>query len=113
MSVTNDMKTIVKNDNSLIFFSRDIRAKLGARVKRMILFGSRARGDAHPHSDADCLVGVDRVSSRVNESIDETAGETLCRYGIMVSAFPVSDATIKRRRFSPLLINVGKEGILL
>ena len=108
-----DMKAIVKSDNSLIFFSRGIRAKLGARVKRMILFGSRARGDAHPQSDADCLVIVDRVSSRVNESIDETAGETLCRYGIMVSAFPVSEATFKHRRFSPLLINVGKEGVLL
>jgi predicted nucleotidyltransferase len=107
------MKTIVNNANYLAFFSRGIRTKLGARVKRMILFGSRARGDAHPQSDADCLVIVDRVSSRVNESIDETAGETLCRYGIMVSAFPVSEATFKSRRFSPLLINVGKEGVLL
>lgn len=101
------------NANYLAFFCRNIRAKLGARVKRMILFGSRARGDAHPRSDADCLLVVDRVSRRVNECIDETAGEILCRYGIMVAAFPVSEASFKRRKFSPLLINVMKEGILL
>ncbi len=53
------------------------------------------------------------MSDRVNDRIDETAGETLCRYGIVVSAFPISEAAIKRQRYSPLLINVAKEGILL
>lgn len=107
------MKAIADRDNFLTFFSRDIRAKLGVRVKRMVLFGSRARGDAHPQSDADCLLVVDRVSNRVTECIDETAGETLCRYGIMVATFPISESAFKRRKFSPLLINVGKEGIQL
>lgn len=107
------MKSSVKNDIPLNFFSRGIRTKLGARVKRMILFGSRARGDAQAHSDFDCLIVVDRMSDRINDRIDEMAGETLCRYGIAVSAFPVSEATIKRRCYSPLLINVSKEGIPL
>lgn len=53
------------------------------------------------------------MSDRINDRVDETAGETLCRYGIVISAFSVSEATIKRRRYSPLLINVEKEGILL
>jgi predicted nucleotidyltransferase len=34
----------------------------GARVERVILFGSRARGDARPDSDYDLLVVVDHIS---------------------------------------------------
>jgi predicted nucleotidyltransferase len=107
------MKSALKNDIPLSFFSRGIRTKLRGRIKRMILFGSRARGDAHAQSDYDCLIVVDRMSDRINDRIDEMAGETLCRYGIAVSAFPVSEATIKLRRYSPLLINVSKEGVPL
>ena len=107
------MKTNGKLSKPLAFFSIGVRSRLGRRFKRMILFGSQARGDAHPQSDYDCLIVVDRMSDRINDRIDETAGETLCRYGIVVSAFPISEAAIKRRRYSPLLINVAKEGILL
>lgn len=107
------MKVNGKLNKPLAFFSKGVQARLGRRFRKMILFGSQARGDAHPHSDFDCLIIVDRMSDRINDHVDELAGETLCRYGIVVSAFPVSEATIKRRRYSPLLINVEKEGILL
>lgn len=107
------MKVNGKLNKPLSFFVDGVRARLGRRFKRIILFGSQARGDAHPQSDFDCLIIVDRMSDRINDRVDETAGETLCRYGIVVSAFPVSEAIIKRRRYSPLLINVKKEGVLL
>jgi len=107
------MKVNGKINNPLTFFSKGVRSKLGRRFKRMILFGSQARGDAHQQSDVDCLIIVDRMSDRINDRIDEAAGETLCRYGTVISAFPVSEATARRRRYSPLLINVKKEGILL
>lgn len=35
----------------------------GFRVRRILLFGSRARGEARPDSDRDFLVVVDRESS--------------------------------------------------
>lgn len=102
-----------KLNKPLTFFSNGVRARLGRRFRRMVLFGSQARGDAHPQSDYDCLIVVDRMSGQINDHVDEMAGKTLVRYGVAVSAFPVSEATIKRRRYSPLLINVAKEGILL
>lgn len=38
-----------------------ILAAMGKRVRRVILFGSRARGDALPDSDYDVLVVLDRL----------------------------------------------------
>jgi len=38
--------------------------KAGLRLQRVLLFGSRARGEAHPDSDWDFLVIVDRALER-------------------------------------------------
>ena len=38
-----------------------ILAAMGERVRRVILFGSRARGDALPDSDYDVLVVLDKL----------------------------------------------------
>ena len=45
---------------------RRLVARLGAEpsVKRVILFGSRARGDAHPRSDVDLAVEAPGASAR-------------------------------------------------
>ena len=40
---------------------RRILAAMGERVRRVILFGSRARGDALPDSDYDVLVVLDKL----------------------------------------------------
>ena len=47
--------------------ARRIVAAAGDRVERVILFGSRARGDAHPDSDYDLLVVTDERMSREDE----------------------------------------------
>jgi uncharacterized protein len=40
-----------------------------ARPKRIILFGSYARGDARPDSDVDLLVILDKVDDRAAEMV--------------------------------------------
>lgn len=39
----------------------------GDRLRTVVLFGSRARGDAHAESDMDLLVVLDEVCSRRKE----------------------------------------------
>jgi predicted nucleotidyltransferase len=41
----------------------ELRRLYGGRLRRVLLFGSWARGDAHPESDVDLLVVLDRVDS--------------------------------------------------
>ena len=110
-----DKQTIAGTDQRqmLARLSKDIRARLGEHLRRIILFGSRARGDAKPDSDYDLLVVVDKVDRNVKEAIDDIAGEMLYQFGAVVSAFPTSEEVTKSRKYSPLLINVAKDGVLV
>ena len=64
-------------DDALDYFVKRIREQLGVHLKRVILFGSRARGNETFNSDYDCLVVVDEASEEVKDIIDEVAGDTL------------------------------------
>jgi uncharacterized protein (UPF0332 family) len=48
----------------------DLRRVYGDRLRRVLLFGSWARGDAHPESDIDLLVVLDRLDSPWEELAD-------------------------------------------
>ena len=54
-------------------FAEQLAARLGERLQRALLFGSRARGDALAESDYDILVLVDRRDGEVRSAIDEVA----------------------------------------
>ncbi len=86
-------------------------ARLGNHLRQVMLFGSRARGDATAVSDYDLLVVVDKVNSDVTKGIDEIAGQALVEHRCVLSAFPISEHDRIRRRYSPMLINVAKEGV--
>jgi uncharacterized protein len=45
-----------KTDPILVRFRSALEALYGDRIERVVLFGSRARGDAHPESDYDVAV---------------------------------------------------------
>lgn len=95
------------------YFVQEIQKRLGAHLKQVILFGSRARGDNVPDSDYDCLIILDEVSPAVKDAIDEVAGEVLYRYNIVLSIFPVSERKHYKRIYDPFLMNIRKEGITL
>lgn len=81
---------------------------------RLILFGSRARGDAKQDSDIDVLI----VLKSLNQDKDKYKNminlvSDLClEYGLLISCVYVSESQFKSEK-SPLMINVHKEGILL
>ena len=64
-----------------------LRAALAARLPlyRLILFGSRARGDAHPYSDLDVVVIIDGpLDETTRETISECAWEAGFAQGVVV-----------------------------
>jgi len=102
-----------RDDKILKLFLREMQEKLGAQLKQIILFGSRARGDFVPDSDYDCLAIVDEPVSNVKDTIDQIAGDLLFEYNAVLSVFPVSEEAYRRQTYNPLFMNVRQEGIEL
>jgi len=96
-------------------FRRRILAELPGRVKDIILFGSKARGDAHSGSDIDLLVIVDRRTPEVEDLISDITADTLLEKRIDISALDFTGDEIAEWAAigTPLMRNVADEGIVL
>ena len=79
-------------DESLIAKATQLLRE-SANPKRIILFGSYARGDARMDSDVDLLVVVGRVADRVAEMV--RLGRVLSPLRIPVDLLVVSDETFR------------------
>jgi predicted nucleotidyltransferase len=93
-----------------------LKAKLLERLplSRLVLFGSRARGDADPDSDLDVLVILNTpVSREVENYVNECAWEAGLEHGIVVVPVTVSRLDWEEGLLSSslLAIAVGQEGI--
>lgn len=84
----------------------------GARV---ILYGSRARGDFHETSDWDILVLLDKEKLSVDEATDYTFPFQQLGWHLDTDINPLI-YTLKewgKRSFTPFYKNIAKEGILI
>ena len=82
------------------------------RLKRLILFGSWARGEATEDSDIDIVVVLDG-DVNPGEEIDRTIdiiNDINLKYDVLVSIYPVSESVYETVN-SPLLLNLRKEGL--
>lgn len=93
-------------------FREEIEKLYRKRLKKIILYGSWARGDATEESDIDVLIvlkGKVIIGKEIDRMINIITDINL-KYGALISVYPVSDndySTIN----SPLLLNVRKEGV--
>lgn len=99
-------------DERIRLFVRLLRERLGDRLIRVILFGSRAREDAREDSDYDCLVVVREITPDVKDAVDDVAGEALLQTGAVISAFPMTESA-SNMPFSPLLMLARAEGVAI
>ncbi|MGH3012856.1 MAG: UPF0158 family protein [Gaiellaceae bacterium] len=92
--------------------ARDLRGLYGDRLTTVLLFGSWARGDAHPESDIDLLVVLDRVDSVWDElrRMDPFLWRHSFDNDTVVTALPVAQKDLEERS-RPVLVRAQAEGL--
>ena len=107
------MKRKRKIDSNLGLFKERLQKKLGENLIRIILFGSRARGDNDEYSDYDCLVIVKENNKSIKEAILDVEVDILNEKDAVFSAFSYTEDELALRKYMPFIINVTREGIML
>ncbi len=72
----------------------------GDRLRRVVLYGSRARGDARPDSDVDLLVVLEAPVENEYQEIKRAGsfwGDLLSCYGLSFSIKPYTEETYQDR----------------
>lgn len=90
-------------------------ADVRERVAKVVLFGSRARGDNRPWSDYDVLLLVDKRDQTLKDRIYDSVVEIQADLGCDLSLKIIPEAQWERQRAlgSRFVANVTREGIVL
>ena len=105
----------LKMETSLVLpaVKQRLHEALGDKVRQIILFGSRSRGDAEEDSDYDILLLVGKRTRVLEDQVDDIAYEMLDRYGVVVTIFVFAVETFERETNEPLFCNIRREGVVL
>ncbi|UCC23354.1 MAG: nucleotidyltransferase domain-containing protein [Planctomycetota bacterium] len=94
-------------------FKQQIAELYGQRLKKVVLYGSYARGHANDeHSDIDLAVVLDGdvVPGKEIDRMIDIITELNLNYAVLISVYPVSEKNYTSIN-SPLMLNLRREGI--
>jgi uncharacterized protein len=105
------MSASVATDPVLVRFRKALDEIYGNRLDRVVLFGSRARGDARPDSDYDVAVFLRDFHDRWNEvdRIVPVVTDILYDDGAFIHAMPYRAGADQER--TPLMHEIRSEGL--
>lgn len=81
------------------------------RIKKLILFGSKARRTANRTSDIDLLVVLTKNGKSVSQKIAALTHGPIAKYMVDISPIVVDENFFKQ--WSPLLEHINKDGITI
>lgn len=100
---------------ALAILAERLRSLLGFSLARLVLYGSRARGDADPDSDIDVAVIVRDAGPRERDRILEAVADVELETGVPLSTLVLStsayDQLLKRER--RIALDIESEGVAL
>ncbi len=106
-----------KIDNILQQFLMEVSKLIGDRLKKVILYGSYARGDYDINSDIDIMILTDFNEQEISEyrmKIRELACELEIENDIIISPIVRNIEKYNNRiNIIPFYMNVQKEGVVL
>jgi len=91
------------------------RRALGDRLRRVVLYGSYARGDYDAESDVDLLIVADSVSSEAHDRLVGAMADVCLRTGRLIIPSTIHSARWKWliEQEAPIALNIMKEGRVL
>jgi uncharacterized protein len=104
--------TALKHDSILLRLRAALNAAYGAQnIERVVLFGSRARGDARPDSDYDVAVFLNDPGELWDElgNLSRITTAILDDTGAVISAKPFAAGAW--RELSPLMHEICDDGL--
>jgi predicted nucleotidyltransferase len=105
------MAATLIDDPVLARFRKELDGMYGDRLERVVLFGSRARGDAHAESDYDVAVFLHDMSDRWAEMnrLADLSTSLIDETGEFVHAMPYRAGAYNER--TPLMLGIRRDGI--
>jgi predicted nucleotidyltransferase len=99
------------SDPILARFRAALETLYGERLERAVLFGSRARGDAHADSDYDVAVFLRDLTDRWGEARRLSVIETdiLAETGAFIHSMPYRAGSY--RQLTPLMHEIRRDGV--
>jgi predicted nucleotidyltransferase len=101
----------VTDDPVLLRFRRALEEAYGQRLERVVLYGSRARGDAGPESDYDVAVFLRDMDDRLAElyRLADLSTEILDETGEFVHAMAYRAGSYVER--TPVMLGIRTDGV--
>jgi len=105
------MVNYLNEDPILSRFCTAVKEFYGHRVERLVLFGSRARGNARPDSDYDISIFLRDMPDRAKEmnKLADIGTDILYDIGGVIHAMPYGAGTYRDR--TPLMHEIRLDGI--
>jgi predicted nucleotidyltransferase len=99
------------DDPVLVRLRQELDAVYGSRLERVVLFGSRARGDAAPDSDYDIAIFINDFHDRWREvdRIVPLVTDILYDAGVFIHVSPYRAGAWRER--TPLMHELRREGV--
>ena len=101
----------IVNDPILKRFRTALAELFGDRIERVVVYGSRARADAHAESDYDVAIFLKDFSDRWREMdrIIPIVTDILYEDEAFIHAMPYAAGTYRQR--TPLMAEIRREGL--